>query len=94
MDGIIGGQGDGPLHPSPSPLGVVAFTDNPYLMDVVAGSMYHLNVDKIPLLKAAKQHVDKLDYTIILNNKKINLNEVTNYGIDIIMSPGWEDYNN
>lgn len=94
MDGIIGGQGDGPLHPEPSALGVIAMADNPYLMDVVAGHLYHLNSDKIPLLRAAKDYIDKLDYTISVNSKTVNLDEVADYGIDIMMSPGWRDYNN
>lgn len=94
MDGIIGGQCDGPLHPEPSALGVIAMANNPYLMDVVAGNLYHINTDKVPLLKAAKESVDKLDYTITLNSKIIKLNEVADYGIDIMMSPGWRNYNN
>jgi len=94
MDGIIGGQGDGPLHPEPSALGIIAMANNPYLMDVVAGNLYHINTDKVPLIKAAKESVDKLDYTITLNSKIIKLNEVIDYGIDIMMSPGWKNYNN
>lgn len=94
MDAVIGGQGDGPLHPEPSALGVIAMADNPYLMDVVAGNLYHLNSDKIPLLRAAKDYIDKLDYTISVNSKTVNLDEVADYGIDIMMSPGWKDYNN
>lgn len=93
MDGVIGGQGDGPLHPIPSPLGVIAMANNPYLLDVVAGELYHLNYQRIPLLNEARKFVDKTDYTIMVNSTNISLNEVTRYGIDILMSPGWIDYN-
>lgn len=92
MDGIIGGQGDGPLHPDPSPLGVLAISDNPYLMDVVAGELYHLNSNRIPLLDYARGIVKTLKNTIIVNSKLVELEEVKNYGIDIVMSPGWVDY--
>ncbi|MCR4965144.1 MAG: DUF362 domain-containing protein [Bacteroidales bacterium] len=94
MDGIIGGQGDGPLHPDPSPLGAVAISNNPYLMDVVAGELYHLNPARIPLLNAARNHIQNLKYAIKVDSKEIDLDEVKNYGIDIRMSPGWMDYNN
>ena len=33
-DGIVGGQGDGPLYPKPLPLGIVMFTNSSYLNDV------------------------------------------------------------
>lgn len=94
MDGIIGGQGDGPLHPMPSPLGVISMANNPYLMDIVAGYLYHLNIDRIPLLKTAKNFIDGIEYSISFNSKKIMLDDVPDYGIDIMMSPGWVDYNN
>ncbi|MBR1461776.1 MAG: DUF362 domain-containing protein [Prevotella sp.] len=94
MDGIIGGQGDGPLHPSPSALGVIACSDNPYMMDVVAGNLYHLNLDRIPLLREAMKNVEQIDeYSIIVNSEERKLDDVSNYGIDIEMSPGWRDYN-
>lgn len=93
MDGVIGGQGDGPLHPTPSPLGVIAMANNPYLLDVVAGELYHLNYQRIPLLNEARKFVDNTDYTIRINSTNISLNEVANYGINIMMSPGWVDYN-
>jgi len=91
MDGVIGGQGDGPLHPDPSPLGVLAMSDNPYLMDTVAGELYHLSADRIPLLKNARNNLG--DYHIIINNVKSQLSDVAQFGIDIKMSPGWINYN-
>ena len=94
MDGIIGGQGDGPLHPDPAPLGILAYSDNPYLMDVVAGHLYHLNHDRIPLLREAQKMLKGSDCKIIINSKEISLDEVAHYGIDVQMSPGWQDYNN
>lgn len=94
MDGIIGGQGDGPLHPEPSPLGIVAISDNPYLLDVVAAHLYHLNISKIPLINAAQQQLGTTDYTIIANSQKISMEDVSSFGIDIKLSPGWADYDN
>ncbi len=93
MDGIIGGQGDGPLHPLPAALGVVACSDNPYLMDVAAGHLYHLDIANIPLLREAKKTIDNSFYTISANSREIRLEDVRDFGIDIIMSPGWREYN-
>lgn len=93
MDGIIGGQGDGPLHPSPSALGVIAMANNSYLMDVVAGELYHLNYQRIPLLREARGFIKETEYTIAINSQHTLLEDVAKYGIDINMSPGWVDYN-
>ena len=93
MDGVIGGQGDGPLHPIPSPLGVIALSNNSYLMDAVAGELYHLNYKRIPLLNEARKIVNDLDYSIRINSADITLDAVMDYGIDVLMSPGWVDYN-
>lgn len=92
MDGVIGGQGDGPLHPDPSPLGVIAISDNPYLMDVVASQLYHLDYNRIPLLREAYRQVENVDYSVYVNSENTTFNDVPKYGIDIRMSPGWEDY--
>lgn len=92
MDGVVGGQGDGPLNPDPSPLGVLAYSNNPYLMDVVAGKLYHINIDKVPLLREAAKYVLKEDYSIFVNSKVVSFNDVEDFGIDIKMSPGWINY--
>jgi len=93
MDGVVGGQGDGPLHPSPSALGVIAMSDNPYLMDTIAGELYHLNYKRIPLLNEARKFLNNIEYTITVNSTITSLDEVSQYGIDVLMSPGWVDYN-
>ena len=92
MDGIIGGQGEGPLFPDPSPLGILAMSDNPYLMDVVAGHLYHLKIEKIPLLKEAAKLIESVKYKLLMNTKEISLNDISDYGIDITMTSGWQNY--
>lgn len=93
MDGIIGGQGDGPLHPDPSPLGILAISNNPYLMDVAASKLYHLDLSKIPLLREANRYIENDNNIIKVNSQEVKLEQLTAFGINIKMSPGWEDYN-
>ncbi len=90
-DGIIGGQGDGPLNPAPLPLGILAFGDDSYLMDLVVGNIFRLNIDKIPLLKEAQKMVK--DYSIYLNGEKISIDKINDISLDVIMPPGWTNYN-
>ena len=67
--------------------------NNPYLMDVVAGELYHLNYQRIPLLREAHEIINKTEYSITVNSKHTLLDDVVKHGIDINMSPGWVDYN-
>ena len=90
-DGIIGGQGDGPLNPAPLPLGIIAFSDDSYLMDLIVGNIFRLNIDKIPLLKEAQKMVK--DYSIYLNGEKISIDKINDISLDVIMPPGWTNYN-
>jgi len=93
-DGIIGGQGNGPLQPTPLPLGMVSFTNNAELMDVAYGFLLKLKHEKIPLLKKAKELVDKMKYSISLNKNEVSMESLVDYSIDVIMPPGWQNYDN
>lgn len=92
-DGIIGGQGNGPLNPVPLPLGILSFSNDAYAMDEVAGILFNLNMDRIPLLKeASRLNKDKkIDY--LINNRRCDLYEYKKYATDVIMPPGWINYN-
>ncbi|MEA4936927.1 MAG: DUF362 domain-containing protein [Paludibacter sp.] len=71
-DGIIAGQGNGPLNPEPLPLGIVAFSNNSALMDIVAGYLMGMNIEKIPLLKNAVKWLENKEISVSLNKKKYN----------------------
>jgi len=91
-DGIIGGQGNGPLSPDPLPLGIVAFSNDAFAMDEVAGRLFRLNIERIPLLKEAKRlnHDRIIDYYI--DGVKCNLSDIDAYSTNVIMPPGWVNY--
>ena len=92
-DGIIGGQGNGPLNPDPLPLGLIAFSNDSYIMDEIAGYLFNLNIDRIPLLKQAKQINKGKQVELFLNGIKTNMEEIKKKSINVIMPPGWINYN-
>lgn len=92
-DGIIGGQGDGPLNPDPLPLGIIALSDNPYLMDIVGGTIMGLNIERIPLLRFAFEKTDLKSSSICLNNHMISLSELSPYCVSSKLPSGWLHYN-
>ena len=91
-DGIVGGQGDGPLNPNPLPLGVICFTNNSAMADICMAALMRFDIQKIPLLKSASQNILKNNIAITLNGKSAYLPDLAQISIETIMPPGWVDY--
>jgi hypothetical protein len=53
VDGIIGGQGDGPMDPDPLESGVVLFGANPAAVDAAAAALLGFDIEKIPIVEHA-----------------------------------------
>lgn len=92
-DGIIGGQGNGPLSPEPLPLGLIAFSNDAFAMDEVAGRLFKLNLEKVPLLKEASRINNKKEIDYYINDNKVGLSDIDSFSMDVIMPPGWVNYN-
>jgi uncharacterized protein (DUF362 family) len=53
IDGIVAGDGNGPLSPNPRTPGVLLAGYNPAAVDAVAASIMGFDIDKIPLVRRA-----------------------------------------
>jgi uncharacterized protein (DUF362 family) len=51
MDGIVGGEGDGPISCDPVTPGVLLAGFNPVAFDAVGASLMGFDIDRIPLVK-------------------------------------------
>lgn len=91
-DGIIGGQGNGPLRPEPLSLGVVCFSNHSGMTDNVMGTLMGFDIIKIPLLKFASAQSNDNKIEIFLNDRQIELEEIKKYSIKTIPPPGWVNY--
>ena len=91
-DGIIGGQGDGPLNATPLPLGIISFSNNSSMNDICMAQLMNFDVQKIALLRSAYQNIKKQNIDIILNNTKISLSDLSSLSIPTTPPPGWVDY--
>ncbi len=91
-DGIIAGQGDGPLTPVPLPLGIICFSSNSYLTDICMASLMGFDIRKVPLLIAAEKLVKNMKTDFIVNGDAVDLDELKKYAIETQPSPGWADY--
>jgi uncharacterized protein (DUF362 family) len=91
-DGIVGGQGDGPLHPLPLPLGVICFSNNNSMTDICMATLMGFDIQKISLLRTASQNVKQQKIDLTLNGVKINLADLCNLSIPTTPPTGWIDY--
>jgi hypothetical protein len=88
-DGIVGGQGNGPLWPEPLALGVISFSDDSLLNDVCMSKLMGFDYHKISLLKHSFSKKALEECNIFLNNRKIKFPELELYSIKTNPPPGW-----
>jgi len=88
-DGIIAGQGDGPLIPEPLPLGIISFTNSSINNDRAIACLMDLPIEKIPLL--IHGNLDK-NCEVTFNNKDLSIEDLKKYSIKAKPPKGWKEY--
>jgi uncharacterized protein (DUF362 family) len=91
-DGIIGGQGNGPLKPEPLPLGIICFSNSSAITDICMAILMRFDFHKIPLLETAYDLSDKNDVNLIFNGRPITLAELVSHSTNTLPAPGWVDF--
>ena len=100
-DGILAGEGNGPLGPSPLPLGMVTFGADSALTDLVHAGLFHFDWQKIPLIRECFRPTRKFPIT---KNRPEDVKVVTNlgkmshaesaqlFGISAFPPDGWKNH--
>jgi len=99
VDGVIGGEGNGPLSPNPVESRSVIFSDNIVYGDVVACKLMGYDNKKIPLINYS-EHINKLIFNpasqenyCILNGKRIKFYDLQPVLKRSFVPPiGWQGY--
>lgn len=91
-DGIIGGQGNGPLNPEPLALGLISFTNTSGWNDLILAETMGMKADRIPLLVSAKKFEKNTSISFFLNGALVSLKEFKDIALPAKMPPGWVDY--
>lgn len=98
-DGIIAGEGDGPLSPFPKNIGLISLSENPVINDICLSKIMGFNWKKIPQLKRSVELQDCFEFDgdvdkiklIKSNNTNdlhiINFNDLPVF--KFIPAPGW-----
>ena len=91
-DGIIGGQGDGPLRPEPLPLGVISLTNHSGMNDLAMSTLMQFEVSKITMLDEIQKLIKKDKIELSWNYSKLKINELNIYSINTKAPPGWNHH--
>jgi uncharacterized protein (DUF362 family) len=90
-DGIIGGQGNGPLSPDPLPLGIISFSNHSELHDIAMASLMGFDIMKIPMLKRVMEELNLKNEYIKFDNSFFNYNQLKEFSIKTNPAPGWKE---
>jgi uncharacterized protein (DUF362 family) len=96
-DGIIAGEGNGPLQPLPVELGVLLASRDPFLLDSVMAQIMGLSPEKIPLLHHRREFADPEWGAFDASEVEIRCNGEVYRGIEnlpvlhhFLPPPGWK----
>ncbi len=86
-DGIIGGEGNGPLDPEPLPLGLITLTNHSLFHDRVMADIMSLPVDKLPLLNQNDNRSN--NFTMTIRGKNAMLQDLDEFKVIAKLPKGW-----
>jgi uncharacterized protein (DUF362 family) len=100
VDGITGGEGDGPLNPTPVDSRTLIFSDNAALADYAACLLMGYEPQRLPLIRIAFSHPthsifrgDVSSVAAILNGEKVLLPSLAKVqGHKFLPPRGWRNY--
>jgi uncharacterized protein (DUF362 family) len=82
VDGIVGGEGNGPLDPQPKPSGVILAGTNPVVVDLVAARLMGFDYRKLPMIhKALEAHALPLASCAVANIKCLSNDQSFNRAV-------------
>ena len=93
-DGIIGGQGDGPLKPEPLALGIISFTNHSGMNDILMATLMGFETNKISMLQELEKTTQHEKIKIRWNGRNIKCSDLANHAIKAKAAPGWEAHLN
>ena len=99
LDGICAGEGNGPLDPLPLDLGIVAVSDDPFLMDMAMARLMGFDPNRIPQLANYGLFKDPLWASFDPRSVPLSFDGNRLEGIDalpilhrFLPPPGWKDH--
>lgn len=97
LDGIVGGEGAGPLRSIPIRTNHIFFSNNPFLLDISMAHMMGFDFKKIPSLNNYKMFDHIWDFDLKNVNLKYNHQNINSINTLPVVhyfkpAPGWKGY--
>jgi uncharacterized protein (DUF362 family) len=89
-DGIIAGEGDGPLKSLPLALGVLSLTNHSGMNDIALATLMGMDPERLPLLQEAASLQGPGSVHLTWNNQEVSLEDLRSFHIKASPPPGWE----
>lgn len=95
VDGLICGEGDGPLYPNPRPVDWLIFGDDPFAIDMVLAWVMGFDPEKIPVLARRREYLGSSWGDFGLDNLLLIFDGQTKRLVDVPTNlhfrpaPGW-----
>lgn len=98
VDGVIGGESEGPLKPTSISSGILAFGTDPLLIDACMASLIGFDINKIPSINRALRNAlfgygisQLLNEDILLNGEKVPFDKIETK-CKFLPSEGWQNH--
>lgn len=99
VDGVVCGQGNGPLQSIPVKLDIIGLSNNPFLMDISCAKLMGFDYTKIPILNNHHRFGEGKWGNFIPEDQTIMFDNITFKGIhalpvlhNFIPAPGWRNH--
>jgi uncharacterized protein (DUF362 family) len=79
VDGVIAGEGEGPLRPTPKPTGLLVAGENPAYVDAVLANLMGYNISRVPTIYHAIYHRKSRFGGPYLDNLKVHFATTCNF---------------
>lgn len=98
VDGLVSGEGNGPLQPLPRATDWLVFGDDPFAIDAALASFMGFQLEKVPVIARRKQFAgtdwgrfELGELSVLLDGKPVHpLDSQINF--HFAPPPGWKDY--
>lgn len=98
VDGLISGEGNGPLQPLPKETDWIVFGSDPFKIDAALGWFMGFDLGRLPIIARREQfagvewgNFDVDDLPILLDGNPVKLVE-TNINFEFAPPPGWREH--
>jgi uncharacterized protein DUF362 len=98
VDGLVSGEGNGPLQPLPRETDWLVFGDDPFALDAALGQFMGFDLDKLPIIARRQEYrgpdwgdFDLENLRVLLDEVEVKVSE-SSINFEFLPPPGWREH--